>query len=318
MYFPYLRGRRNELLAVRELVEKGLIGGNIYPIIEPVHFDKGLVTALEICIAKKQKIGLILNPQVGSFASELQKEISETGSLAVKFDTLIHGSANGITPGLILRDSCFNSFYKMFNRSTKIITVCDGEKSLPILKAMKADQKKCVCYNLVRDNSQFKAATSGLPNIAFEDHFNKRNKNADYADCEDESYISDLSCYRKSDYVGFADYSIVGSRYDEFGFAPRAIAIHIVYPDGKGLKIHHFVSYPSNDCKDQARKFGEAVGKLVQWNRETGHLKTEGIKSFEQLYKDQSFPGLGVIKKLSIMHHLQMMDEILRNSSAAI
>lgn len=31
MYFPYLRGRQFELIALRELVEDGLIGENIIP-----------------------------------------------------------------------------------------------------------------------------------------------------------------------------------------------------------------------------------------------------------------------------------------------
>lgn len=36
MYFPYLRGRQFELIALRELVEQGLIGENIIPVIEPI------------------------------------------------------------------------------------------------------------------------------------------------------------------------------------------------------------------------------------------------------------------------------------------
>ena len=34
MYFPYLRGRQFELIALRELVERKKIGQNIIPIIE--------------------------------------------------------------------------------------------------------------------------------------------------------------------------------------------------------------------------------------------------------------------------------------------
>lgn len=36
MYFPYLRGRQFELIALRELLESERIGQEIIPIIEPV------------------------------------------------------------------------------------------------------------------------------------------------------------------------------------------------------------------------------------------------------------------------------------------
>ena len=40
MYFPYLRGRQFELIALRELVEKDVLSGRIMPIIEPVKLLK--------------------------------------------------------------------------------------------------------------------------------------------------------------------------------------------------------------------------------------------------------------------------------------
>lgn len=36
MYFPILRGRQFELLAIRECVDKNIISNQILPIIEPV------------------------------------------------------------------------------------------------------------------------------------------------------------------------------------------------------------------------------------------------------------------------------------------
>ena len=38
---------------------------------------------------------------------------------------------------------------------------------------------------------------------------------------------------------------------------------------------------------------------------------TLGLQSFLQHYKDQSYPGLGTVKKLSIMHHLELMGNYL-------
>lgn len=40
-------------------------------------------------------------------------------------------------------------------------------------------------------------------------------------------------------------------------------------------------------------------------------LNTMGIKAFEDTYKNGTYPGLGVAKKYSIMHHLELMSVYL-------
>lgn len=54
MYFPYLRGRQFELIAIRELVSQKLIGGQVIPIIEPVHLTNTLIKTLEVCSSQKK------------------------------------------------------------------------------------------------------------------------------------------------------------------------------------------------------------------------------------------------------------------------
>ena len=99
--------------------------------------------------------------------------------------------------------------------------------------------------------------------------------------------------------------------YSETGFAPYAVAIHIVYFDERNiLRIAHFVSDSNDDISDPARKFAEAVEKLVKWNK-TMKLDTIGIREFEAAYKNKTYPGLGVVKKYSIMHHLELMSKYL-------
>lgn len=117
--------------------------------------------------------------------------------------------------------------------------------------------------------------------------------------------------YADDGYKGFSDYSVVGEEFSETGFAPYAVAIHIVYFDKKNiLRIAHFVSDSNDDISDPARKFAEAVKKLVEWNQNMG-LNTVGIQAFEKAYYYQTYPGLGVVKKYSIMHHLELMSKYL-------
>lgn len=80
--------------------------------------------------------------------------------------------------------------------------------------------------------------------------------------------------------MGFADYSVVGEEYNETGFALYAVAIHIVYFDkDDSLRIKHFVFDPNDDISDPARKFQEALSKLVEWNEEK-QLDTVAMKEF--------------------------------------
>ena len=57
---------------------------------------------------------------------------------------------------------------------------------------------------------------------------------------------------------------MVGNDFDESGFAPLAIAIHIMYFGNRDeLKIHHFVSESNESISDPARKFEEAMNNVM-------------------------------------------------------
>ena len=72
MYFPYLRGRQFELLALRELLEKGRIGKKIIPIIEPVKPSSTLLKTLECFVANDREIAIVINPAVGDFGKKIK------------------------------------------------------------------------------------------------------------------------------------------------------------------------------------------------------------------------------------------------------
>ncbi|PWZ85390.1 sce7725 family protein, partial [Staphylococcus pseudintermedius] len=68
MYYPYLRGKQYELIAVRELIEKKLISKNVVPIIEPIKETATLRSTLETGIENNHQIYTIINPQVGEYS----------------------------------------------------------------------------------------------------------------------------------------------------------------------------------------------------------------------------------------------------------
>lgn len=58
MYFPYLRGRQFELIALRELLESERIGQEIIPIIEPVKPSATLLKTLECFVNHDREIAV--------------------------------------------------------------------------------------------------------------------------------------------------------------------------------------------------------------------------------------------------------------------
>lgn len=315
MYFPYLRGRQFELIAIRELVNQKLIGEQVIPIIEPVHLTSTLIKTLEACASHGKQIGLVINPQVGSFAKEIEANSSAKTGMIDKYKALLKNNEENIISAFIAKNDEEERILKGIKNGKSVILVCNDSDSLSLYKKLGVDLKKKIIFNLIKEEGRIKRSTRGFPNVLFSDNFNKRDRNADYSNCTDESYTDENLFYEDEGFCGFGDYSIVGEKYSESGFAPYAVAIHIVYPvkddeaAGQILRIHHFVSDSNDDITDIAGKFGEAVSKLMEWNKKK-KLHTEGIKELERLYAQRAFPGLGVVKKLSIMHHLQLMEEL--------
>jgi hypothetical protein len=306
MYFPYLRGRQFELIALRELLEKRLIGDKIVPIIEPVKLTSTLVKTLNLYVEEKHKVALIMNPQVGNFVESV-REKKEQGQEIVEeiYDDL--------------KSECLIKAYLMKrNTSAKLIKRNDIDKLMIVNPNRDCMDEYLKVYGriepeftLVPEDRTF-CRKAPISKVLFMDRFPKEQRNSDYSKNEDRFYSEDHLFFDKEGFKGFSDYSIVGADYNESGFAPLAVAIHIVYFDeGKTLRVHHFVSDSNSDINDPAGKFGEALQKLIQWISEANPYMTLGLKSFVECYRTGKYPGLGTVKKYSIMHHMELMSRFL-------
>ena len=68
MYFPYLRGKQYELLALRDFSSGNQNKEKVIPIIEPVKQQfGGLNTAITTMLSNCLKFAMILNPKDGDF-----------------------------------------------------------------------------------------------------------------------------------------------------------------------------------------------------------------------------------------------------------
>ena len=304
MYFPYLRGRQFELIALRELVEKGVLSSKITPIIEPVKLSSTLVKTIETYGANSKQLAIITNPKVGSFNSDAKEEKNQ--KLKESLSASLKENNNILFINLLRANSKPDKFIE--RHADNMGTICDDKDAIPVYEEyfLETDVK----YNLIPDESGFRRKVR-KNRVLLADKFNKQDRNNDYIEIDDEPFSEDHLYYLEDGYVGFADYSVVGKEYNETGFAPYAVAIHIVYFDtDDSLRVKHFVSDSNDDISDPARKFQEALSKLVAWNEEK-QLDTVAMKEFEDLYHREAYPGSGTVKKISIMHHLELIGRYL-------
>lgn len=304
MYFPYLRGRQFELIALRELVEKGVLSSRITPIIEPVKLSSTLVKTIEAYGENSRQLAIITNPKVGSFSSDAKKEKNQ--KLKESLFASLKENNNILYMYLLRASSKPEKFIAKYADNMGII--CTDKDAIPVFETNFSETN--VKFNLIPDESGFRRRVKNN-RVLLVNKFNKQERNNDYIEIDDEPFSEDHLYYSEDGYVGFSDYSVVGEEYNETGFAPYAVAIHIVYFDtDESLRVKHFVSDSNDDISDPAGKFQEALAKLVEWN-EGKQLDTVAMKEFEDLYSREVYPGLGTVKKLSIMHHLELMGRYL-------
>ena len=307
MYFPYLRGRQFELIALRDLINNDCINSSLIPIIEPVKPTATLLKTIEAFVSKNREIAVILNPEVGDFIAKLAELRAENSKLANGLLNLIENNDKVIKSYIMNKDSAeFLSHDN--NRENKLIINRDRDCLNDFLDVYERDMPR---FTLIPDDRAFRRMVKDSK-VLLEDCFNKKVRNVDYLDNEDEFFSDNHIYFKEENLVGFSDYSIVGEEFNESGFAPVAVAIHIVYFDkDNALRIHHFVSDSNTGIEDPAGKFGEALEKLVYWCEGYNVQDTLGLKGFYECFKSGKYPGLGTVKKYSIMHHLELVSNYL-------
>lgn len=300
MYFPYFRGRQYELLALKELVQKGLISSCVIPVVEPIKISSTLKSTIQAFEKSKLKFAMINNPAVGDFADSDITQLLNMESTSIIPAVIFNESAEGTIDALIEKGA----------NPTQVLTILNSQDYVEDYTEIYGNDSPA--YVLFPDVRHMRRAVKNNK-VLFEDKFNKQAKNSDYCKCVDEPFSEDHLFFHEEGYVGFGDYSIIGDNYEEGGFSPRAVAIHIVYfSDDNRLRVHHFVSDSNYDTNDVAGKFYEAVTKLSDWyNTINQDQETDALKTLLDYSKKGYYPGLPTIKKLSIMHHLELVNKFL-------
>lgn len=290
------------------------MGDYVTPIIEPVKLSPTLVNVMAEFIKAKHPISIIRNPAVGTFMSDWQdvQEQSKEAGYKQRFSAQYEDST--IIKSLIMQrnaKSLLEFWDKHGVNKADLLVINTDRDYLDLYES--AFGTVVPRYALMPYESVFRRKVRHHK-VLLDDKFEKQDRNADYQETEDEFFSDDHLYYTEDGFIGFSDYSVVGNEYLEAGFAPYAVAIHIVYfAEDKTLRVRHFVSDSNEDITNPAMKFYEAVSKLAAWYNADPHPveMTLGLQTFLQYYEQQSYPGLGTVKKLSLMHHLELMGKYL-------
>lgn len=310
MYLPYLRGKQFELLALKSFSQNNPNCSSIIPIIEPVKINtKALEIAFNAMMENQLRFTVILNPREGDFKHPINNDIlSFVPSLNEKLDNWIPAYIYNKNGNRIIGHSNhyeLNDLMIIFNQSIDF--------NDPDINELLLNTK--VRYVIINNSSR--ATKSKLRNIgkniiSLEDRFKVRQKNADYLNPDDEFYSDDFAFFQEENLWGYSDYTTIGKDFIEGGMLPYAIAIHLTYQKSDNeINVHHFVSDNNYDQSNIKGKFLEAARKIAPFFEEKGLVHTKAVNELiEKSLSYDSYPGLGYLKKLSILNHLELIKRL--------
>lgn len=309
MYYPYLYGKQFELLALREFLDQYADNCQICPIIEPV---KSSFNSLRIAVKKFQEtnipFALVVNPSKGDYSKNIKMSDDDLNELLIDCTVCI--------PSYIVNANTAINVIRQINEKkyVDVLLICDDSVDLnkPEYKSLlEMSQVKRVIFP--DNNRSFKRELSrlGKDAIRLDDNFKTQKRNSDYSSIPEEFFSEEVFYYKTEDhFAGFSDYTVLSSEFIDGGMLPKALAMHFTYLKNQEIWIRHFVSDSNEDNSNIQGKFGEAANKVIGFFQGISYTN-QAIKELTNYYSESQYPGLGVLKKLAIKSHLELINSIL-------
>lgn len=311
MYFPLLRARQFELLALRELAIEGSIRNYITPIFEPVKESvSNLNLANNIFVECEQDGYLILNPRVGEMSGDDDYYANYYINLVkTRFKPAFYYRNNG---EYIL--NCINHF-----KLADCLIICQNDVDPTQIDFQSLSENPNVRAFNVEDpgrNRSLSRYLKGLGKdvIRLDDPFEKEDRNSDFLPKREHMFSEENIYYSEEGFAGFSDYTVLPSTFSDGGSTPRAVVIHLTYLKGRQIWIRHFTSNSNFSIANVQGKFAEAADKAMAFcvaNR----MANSAIDELSRYFHDHHYPGLGMVKKISIKNHLLVVTQFLSSAS---
>ncbi|MCT3763304.1 sce7725 family protein [Chryseobacterium sp. PTM-20240506] len=308
MYHPYIRGKQFELIGIREITPSILSANRdkISPIIEPVKDSSTFRKTLTELVNNNINFTVIVNPQYGTF----KDTESILNSIQIALDNYTDFQIGVIFDGMI-NHTLMLSILNQYPSLAKYLTIVHQTIYDNIVDIIPQYEEIAeIKFNVVDFANTSKRYFRNFDRstlVELDDYFGKQNKNSDYLNTPESFFSEEHLHYIEDGFVGFSDYLTIGNDYSESGFLPYAVAIHLSHPDSQNrIFVRHFVSNSNTDQSDVPGKFAEALDKLISWCDTSGY-NSVAIPIFRDYHTTGHFPGLGTLKKLSLMNHIDLV-----------
>lgn len=298
MYYPILRGKLHELSAIRELASLP-VSNKCKPLLEPVNVNLNQIAA---CIEDLSGKGItpyvVINPTLGEYRNQavnlyqaLQQNPRSSGKFSPCVKILNSFDANAVA---LLQNTANAAAYLVSDISPTAIQTLNAAS--------------CTFVNPLKVDAAIIQSVARI--VPYLDSFAKQRRNADYPQT---SFYSNLHFnYRNyPNAIGVGDFTIMGEEYSEAGGPAYVVAIHmshVQHQPSSAIHVRHFCSTiqpgsPSNP----GGKFLEALDDLIAFDNSNPRYfdQTWGLAEFRTYHASQHFPGLGVVKQLSVEHHME-------------
>ncbi|MFT8338827.1 sce7725 family protein [Schleiferilactobacillus harbinensis] len=287
-YWPLLRGRQFDLLALQLLTQENLLTDRIVPIIEPIRDAAVLPRLLKLRNRAGLPTVVIQNPSVGTYGLDNQKRYPLTAALANP--QVLQGwwwrPELAVPPNQML--------------------LLDDPQLLP-----PADIIRQARYLVVPSDPRILHAVQHPRRIFLHDPWPRVWRTQEFGQYADTPLLAEQHWAAAHGFVGISDYSLSGAPYFDKGWAQGTIALHIAYFRDGGVWLHHFL--PPAASGPQAVQFQRLQAELRRWLASHRHSILWDAPLRELLhYGDiDHYPGLGVIKKLSVAHQILSVQHTL-------
>lgn len=314
MYFPFLRGKQNELLALRECVDKLAESGEVIPIIEPVNCDSAaILRCVNILSEKGVKHILVFNSHngdIGRTPSEMARLVEEVKSKVsiCHFAFIIDNTTQPKDINYFLNSIGDDPYSFIHSDScSEGSLLCEASSSPNFQYHIFIESGVSKPYqNQFRD----------FKRVVISNSFRSVNKNSEYSDPNHEFYTNAHLTYKTDGLTGFGDYTILSDRFRSGGGQPYSAALHLTHEadENKGIWVRHFLSevydYP---ISDQAALIHEALPEMVKFITQYKDYFSfsESVEEILKIHEEGRATSLGNMKKLSIKHHIELLLKIL-------
>lgn len=304
MYYPYLRGKQFELLALRDFAKLISSKGRVFPIVEPVRRSfRGIQLALPALHGAAIPLAVVLNPQVGELEGDAEFVLKELGP-----------ELSGCTPAFIINRNVAEIRRQIERHGLRQVmlirlpSAVDTDEEIEQLVSMDAVKALLVGDRFKSLRRKMKGLNKEV--VMFSDYFAPLGKNSDYVGVPEEMFSEDYWYYHEEGYQGISDYTVLPSSFQEGGRLPYAIAIHLTCVREKRVFVEHFVSDSNSDTSNIQGKFAEAANKALTFFNNPAE-DSAALGMLRDYVRREEYPGLGMLKKISILHHMELVSKIL-------